>query len=294
MLPEILTKDGDVLFRWKTYCCAVLCAGLFCVVAGGVLFFARSATAYREKTIEPMETFRLSAFTELDARHEIRLCAHRGLSATAPENTLESVRAAGEAGYPLILLDVTLTKDGEAVLLADETIERMTAGHGRVRAYTYTQLLRFPLDNGANLADFGRVQIPRLQDALELCESYGMQPVLSLRTVRSGISETLLRQLQSACMVVSSRRDVLESLAGQIDKLCLRVDALHAQDARYAAKHGFSLAFDPLQTSGKAPKEAGRTELWAWPVNTRETLVRTVGNGVKNVVTDCILPMSEK
>ena len=282
------------MFRWKTYCSAVLCAGLFCVIAGGGLFFARSATSYREKKIEPMQTFRLSAFTELSSRRQIRLCAHRGLSATAPENTIEAIHAAGEAGYALVLLDVMLTADGQAVLLADETIDRMTAGTGRVSSYDYDELLRFPLDNGANLRDFGRVQIPLLREALDVCDAYGIQAILSLRTVRSGISETLLQQLRRGCMVASRRRDVLESLRGQVNDLCLQVDVLHMQDARYAVKNGFALAFDPLQSPDALPDEARKTQLWAWPVNTRETLAHTVQKGVQNVVTDCILPMNKK
>ena len=282
------------MFRWKKYWCAVVCAGLFCVIAGGGLFFARSATSYREKKIEPMQTFRLSAFTELDAREQIRLCAHRGLSAIAPENTLESIRAAGEAGYPLVLLDVAVTADGKAVLLADETIDRMTAGSGRVSSYGYDELLRFPLDNGANLRDFGRVRIPLLQEALDVCDAYGMQAVLSLQTVRGGLPDSLLRQLRRGRMIVSRRRDVLESLVEKAENLCLQVDALHTPDVRYAVQHGFALAFDPVQTGSPLPEETWQTQLWAWPVNTRETLSRVVQNGVRSVITDCILPIAKK
>lgn len=265
----------------------VLCAGLVAVITGGGVFYARRETAYRQKKIEPMATYRLSAFTEVDARREVRLCAHRGLSAVAPENTLEAVRAAGEAGFPFVLLDAACTKDGEAVLLYDETIDRMTAGRGRVWAFTFSQLARIPVDNGANIEKYERVGIPLLRDALELCAQYGMQPILSLRSARGALPEAC----KKAYMIVSAQKDVLESLEGTTEKLCYRTDALTQRDLRYCAQHGFSLAFDPLRVTADDLRKAWSLDLWAWPVNTRDTLASLAKLGVRNMVTDCILPI---
>ena len=271
-----------------------LCAGLVAVITGGGVFYARRETAYRQKKIEPMATYRLAAFTEVASRQELRLCAHRGLSAVAPENTLEAVRAAGEAGYPYALLDVACTKDGKAVLLYDETIDRMTAGRGRVSSFTASQLSRFSVDNGANVEKYERVTIPSLEDALELCAQYGMQPILSLRTVRGALPETLTKAVRQACMVVSTQKDVLEYLEGTAAKLCYRTDALSARDLRYCARRGFAIAFDPLRTSDDDLRKAWDLDLWAWPVNTRDTLARLARIGVRNMVTDCILPIVKK
>ena len=276
----------------KRFCAVVLCAGLCAVIAGGGLYYARRETAYREKTIEP--TLRLAALPEISARDQLRLCAHRGLSAVAPENTTQAVRAAGEAGFGFVLLDAAWTKDGESVLLADDTVERMTAGRGRVSSYSFAQLARMPLDNGANLSDCGRVQIPRLADALELCAVYGMRTILTVRHAYEMLPHSLQAQLADAYMVVSSRRDVLTSLTGKTQRLCLRTETLTQQDLRYASQHGFAVAFDPQSTPAGLLRQAGDVELWAWPVNTRETLAHAAENGVRNIVTDCILPMSEK
>jgi len=53
--------------------------------------------------------------------------AHRGDTALFPENTLESIQAAGEAGITIIELDVQLTRDRVPVLLHDDNLQR-TAG----------------------------------------------------------------------------------------------------------------------------------------------------------------------
>ena len=62
---------------------------------------------------------------------KVRIFAHRGASAYAPENTLEAFRLAMEQGADGIELDVQLTKDGELVVIHDETIDRVSNGKGR-------------------------------------------------------------------------------------------------------------------------------------------------------------------
>ena len=67
-----------------------------------------------------------------------RLYAHRGLhdnASDAPENSLAAFRKAVEKGFG-IELDVQLTKDGEVVVIHDETIDRTSTGKGYVRDYT--------------------------------------------------------------------------------------------------------------------------------------------------------------
>ncbi|MGA9572373.1 MAG: glycerophosphodiester phosphodiesterase family protein [Lysobacterales bacterium] len=56
-----------------------------------------------------------------------RLMAHRGDTALFPENTLESIQAAGEAGITIIEFDVQLTRDRVPVILHDDNLQR-TAG----------------------------------------------------------------------------------------------------------------------------------------------------------------------
>lgn len=54
--------------------------------------------------------------------------AHRGASGYAPENTLEAFRKAVEMGADGVELDVQLTKDGELVVIHDETVDRTSDG----------------------------------------------------------------------------------------------------------------------------------------------------------------------
>jgi glycerophosphoryl diester phosphodiesterase len=60
------------------------------------------------------------------------LVGHRGASAHAPENTMESFRLAAEMGADAIELDVHLTADGQLAVIHDETLDRTTDRTGRV------------------------------------------------------------------------------------------------------------------------------------------------------------------
>lgn len=69
--------------------------------------------------------------------------AHRGASAYAPENTLEAFQLAVDMGADGVELDIQLTKDGEIVVIHDETIDRTSDGKGWVKDMTLEELRRF-------------------------------------------------------------------------------------------------------------------------------------------------------
>ena len=66
--------------------------------------------------------------------------AHRGFRSRYPENTMLAFRKAVEAGCDGIEFDVHLSKDGEAVIIHDETVDRTTDGTGLVGQKTYREL----------------------------------------------------------------------------------------------------------------------------------------------------------
>jgi len=72
-----------------------------------------------------------------------RLFAHRGASGEAPENTLVAFRRAADLGIRYAELDVHATRDGQVVVIHDETLERTTDGAGKVKEYTLSELQRF-------------------------------------------------------------------------------------------------------------------------------------------------------
>ncbi len=96
-----------------------------------------------------------------------KIIAHRGFSGKYPENTMLAFSKAVEIGADGIELDVHFTKDGEIVIIHDETIDRTTDGTGFVRDYTYEELSRFNA-YGRFEGQFEFQKIPTLREYFEL------------------------------------------------------------------------------------------------------------------------------
>jgi len=100
-------------------------------------------------------------------RFPVFVIAHRGCSGATPENTLVAFKSAMEAGSDMIELDVHISKDGEVIVIHDDSLNRTTNGKGRVADHTLEQLKQ--MDAGGWFgAHFTGERIPTLKEVLEL------------------------------------------------------------------------------------------------------------------------------
>lgn len=72
-----------------------------------------------------------------------RMCAHRGFSAIAPENSMPAFGAAVALGAEEIEFDLWATKDGEIVSCHDDKLDRVSDGSGLIYEHTYEELKRY-------------------------------------------------------------------------------------------------------------------------------------------------------
>lgn len=71
---------------------------------------------------------------------DIKVVGHRSTLLFAPENTLAAVTKAIELGVDIMEMDVRATRDGELVILHDQTVDRTTDGTGRIDQLTLKQV----------------------------------------------------------------------------------------------------------------------------------------------------------
>lgn len=94
--------------------------------------------------------------------------AHRGGARLAPENTLGAFRNALALEVDAVELDVQMSRDGQLVVFHDNTLERLTEGHGNLLDLDFAYLRSL---NAATHFPGGwsaREQIPTLREVLEL------------------------------------------------------------------------------------------------------------------------------
>lgn len=92
--------------------------------------------------------------------------AHRGASGYAPENTLEAFQKAIELKADGIELDVQMTRDGQLVIIHDETVNRVSDAQGWVKDYTCEELKK--LNVNKEFPEYGIVRIPTLEEVYRL------------------------------------------------------------------------------------------------------------------------------
>ncbi|MDO4942939.1 MAG: glycerophosphodiester phosphodiesterase [Lachnospiraceae bacterium] len=113
--------------------------------------------------------------------------AHRGFSGKYPENTMLAFQKAYEVGVDGIELDVQLTKDGELVIIHDESVDRTTDGTGYVRDYTLTELRN--LD--ASYLYIGKTEKNLIPTFREYCEWVKDKDLITNIELKTGVFEYL-------------------------------------------------------------------------------------------------------
>src|SRR5699024_2980762 len=81
-------------------------------------------------------------------KHHIMLVAHRGLAMDYPENTSIAIQAALQSNADILEIDLHKTRDGQLVVIHDDTIDRTSNGRGKVGEQTLNDLRQY--DYGIN------------------------------------------------------------------------------------------------------------------------------------------------
>lgn len=104
----------------------------------------------------------------------VAFVAHRGgIVDGYPENTLAAFREAIRHGAEVIEIDLRGTKDGEIVIMHDETVDRTTNGRGAVTSLTLAELKGLDAGRGE--------RIPTYEEVLQLVSGTGVGLLLDIK-----------------------------------------------------------------------------------------------------------------
>ena len=95
------------------------------------------------------------------------IIAHRGSAGTHPENTMEAFYEAERVKADGIELDVQLTRDGEIVVIHDETVDRTTNGKGFVKDYTFKDIQKLQANYKYKSKLFKKNRVPSLREVFQ-------------------------------------------------------------------------------------------------------------------------------
>jgi len=228
------------------------------------------------------------------------LFAHRGASASAPENTLEAFRLAFEQGADGIELDAKLTADGHVIVIHDATVDRTTGGHGRVAELKLAYLRS--LDAGSFFSPaFRGASIPTLDEVFETVGDKGLINIelTNYTTPRDVLVDSVCqlvrrRGLQRQVLFSSFLARNLSECARLLPEVARGLLALPGLAGAWARSFGFMFGdFHALHAhvSDVDPHQIQRVHrlgrrVHAWTVNRAEDIQRLRAWGVDGIFSD--------
>jgi glycerophosphoryl diester phosphodiesterase len=235
--------------------------------------------------------------------------AHRGGAKRRPENTLMAFSHALSLGVDAVECDVRLSRDGQPVVIHDETLDRTTNRSGAVAALTADELAQ--VDAGHH---FGAAQgfpfracgagIPRLMDVLTLTgdlpvvveikgdDAAAVAPVLDVIEAAGATDRVIVGGFSHAVLsAVRSRAPAIATSASQNEVIsALRWSYVWLPPRRPA----FQLIQAPLQLRGRRVltrslvrvlRRAG-LPVQAWIVDEPDDMHRLLDWGVTGLISD--------
>ena len=110
------------------------------------------------------------------SENNIYVAAHRGASATHPENTMEAFESARLAGADMIETDIRMTKDGHLILMHDEKVYRTASVAGEIRSMTLDEVMALNVGDAEHPA-----KVPTMEEFLAWAAKYDLLVNIELK-----------------------------------------------------------------------------------------------------------------
>jgi glycerophosphoryl diester phosphodiesterase len=150
-----------------------------------------------------------------------RVIGHRGAAGMAPENTVASFEWAVAEGADIVELDVHATREGEIVVVHDETVDRTTDGVGAVKSMSLAELkrldagYRFRSDDGDYPFRGRGVTIPTLAEFLHRLRD--IKAIVEIKQYQPPIVDSVLDAVcragkENDVLLATERDDVMRDI----------------------------------------------------------------------------------
>ena len=271
--------------------------GILSVVLAGMVVFSFGWQSHLRQIVdmgiasadeaEPAENAEVSANIPF-------IVAHRGYSSVFPENTLASFAGALDIGVDYIELDVQLSRDGQVIVMHDDSLKRTTGVDGSPTEFTVEELAG--LDAGSWFdASFAGEKIPTLEEALNLIRDTECGVYLELKDIgeTEGFVESVLEVAEKCgmtqrCLFASFQYDYLarlKELDGNLATLYNTSSGKTSLPEEFPADY-YGLNLDTIrQETVKAIHEAGK-QAFVWTVNTPSQMTNVQAMGIDGIVTN--------
>jgi glycerophosphoryl diester phosphodiesterase len=214
----------------------------------------------------------------------MKFYAHAGVAAKHPSNSLAAFREALLVDCDGIELDIHCSSDGVPVTTHDESLERLTNGHGLVVDHSVAELAALDTGNGEG--------VPTLEEVLALVgDKRHFDLEIKAKHCEQAVLDLLARYSNVRAAVSSFDWEVLANIRTLAPDIELWVLTSLVSDEAIAA--GESVGATMLAVGHPALSEASMAkatgagfEVMAWTANSKKEVGRLRKLGVAAVCTD--------
>jgi glycerophosphoryl diester phosphodiesterase len=234
----------------------------------------------------------LGAFLVNRGQTPVLVIAHRGSSATAPENTLAAFRLAADQRTNFIELDVQESADGEVLVVHDADLMKVGGDSTKIWEGTAAHLRGIDIGSSKD-ASFASERVPTLAEALAVCKgrckvivelkSYGHNVRLEERVVE--VVEAA--GMADSCVFMSLDHDMVNKLKTLRPNWRAGVLVAKALGDLTELKADF-LAVEARMATRRFIRRAHRAgkDVYIWTVNDPAWMLVGLSRGVDGLITD--------
>lgn len=190
-------------------------------------------------------------------------------------------------------IDVQETKDGQLILLHDDSLKRITGLDKNVWEMTYEEIQ--DLDAGSSFGEeYQGEKIPTLEEVLNFCLG---RLDLNIEIKYNGRNEGIVQRVvqvilendfQDHCVVTSMNYQFLEQIKATAPEIRTGyiMTMSYGSISQVKAADFFSIRYDYVTEKFVREAHALGKEVHAWTVNYRGNVKRMLDIGVDNIITD--------
>ena len=219
-------------------------------------------------------------------QQRIRIAAHRGGAALAPENSLLAFRRALSLGVDALECDVRLTCDGVPVVFHDSSLHRLTGISGMLAGWTSSDLA-----TTVRLAE--GEPVPSLLDLCVLVKSQKVELFVEIKEHAAAFPalQVLREHFPAQRYIVGSFeeatvRTLLEQGCERVLQLGRSQEDFTSEKWKQPGLSAAGIARDSVSLDAVRSLHACSLEVWTWTVNEEAEIRRVMAAGVDVIITD--------
>jgi len=238
--------------------------------------------------------------------------AHQGGDGVWPGETMLAYQNAAALGVDVLEMDIHITKDGELILMHDETVDRTTDGSGEIESMTLDELKKLDAaydwspDDGKTFPYRGQgIQVATLREIFQAFPD--MRMTIEIKKTNISMAKSfcaLIREykMQDKVLVASFHDERLREFRAECPEVATSSAKNETTVFVLLTKVYLGGFYSPKFYSLQVPEESGGITVMTpafvraaharnlavepWTINDEETMLKLIEWGVDGIITD--------